>query len=73
MRWALFRRHTAPLPSDESVHAEAQAHRALRDAKAMTSEAVYLKRRASEVAASSRATRERNHVAEAVMLAIRGV
>ena len=69
----MFRHRIVPPPSDDSVVAEAEARRALRDAKAMTCKAEDLACRASEVAESLRATRERNHVAEAVVRAIRGV
>ena len=73
MRWALFRRHVAAAPAEDAVVAEAEAHRALRDAKAATSEARYLASHARDVAKSSRAIRERNHVAWAVERSIRGV
>jgi hypothetical protein len=55
------------------VIAQAEASRALLDAKAMTCKAEDLACRAAEVVANARAIRERNHVAEAVKAAIRGV
>lgn len=73
MRWALFRHRSAPPPSDESLAAAAEAERALRDAKAMTGAAEELACRAVEVGKSLRETRDRNHVAMALIQAIRGV
>lgn len=64
MRWP-WRRRPCPGPSAESVHAVEQARRQLRDAQRLSE-------RVDEVASQLHEIRRRNHIAEAVIQAIKG-
>jgi hypothetical protein len=66
----LWRRHQAE-PSEDARHAVEQAHRQLADAQALGRAAEDLVRRADESRDRWLETRQRNHVAEAVVESIR--
>ena len=64
MRWP-FHRRRCPQPSAEAQHAVEQAQRQLRDAQRLS-------KRVDEVADQLAQIRRRNHIAEAVIQAIKG-
>lgn len=73
MRWPLLWHRRKSVPSADACAAVAQVGRALRDTEALAQQINQLASRAQAVAKRADEVRARNHIAEAVTRAIRGV